>query len=221
MELVCKTVIMSPDPVDIAKKSSQVFKEMHFYSDIIPAIEQFEQITNVPTTERIDAFVKCFGSRMSSNPSKSFSQSISNPISILKYSFVAFAIEDAENVDADAVILFENLKLSNFTNGDRKNGFEKDAILAILQVILSFKLISCIIWMVHTNTFDKLFGHSITKELKLQRLAKMHALGIAMRRLQPTLFYSKIDPFLEKNQIINAFHYDKVTGSTECDLRST
>lgn len=32
--------------------------------------------------------------------------------------------------------------------------------------------------------------------MNLQRLAKLHALIIAIRRLQPDVFYSKIDPHL-------------------------
>lgn len=67
-QLVCKTMIgPNQDP-------KQFLKELHFYSEIIPAIERFERDANVPQTERIDAFVPYVGSRSSIDPSNSFIQ---------------------------------------------------------------------------------------------------------------------------------------------------
>lgn len=45
-------------------------KEARFYSNIIPALEQFQETSKVPETDRIDAFIQCFGARLSLNPSK-------------------------------------------------------------------------------------------------------------------------------------------------------
>lgn len=52
------------------KRSKQFWKEAHFYSNIIPALERFEEAANVPETERIDAFARYFCSRLSLNPGK-------------------------------------------------------------------------------------------------------------------------------------------------------
>ncbi|XP_031638919.1 uncharacterized protein LOC116351033 [Contarinia nasturtii] len=114
-------------------QSEQFLSEVHFYTDIIPAIKQFEESLNIPETERIEAFARYFGSRISLNPG-------------------------AERVDMDAIILFENLKSLNYHSPSQ---FDKDDIFAILKI-----------------------------------LAKLHALCIAMRRLQPHLFYSNVDPYL-------------------------
>ncbi|XP_055317996.1 uncharacterized protein LOC129576655 [Sitodiplosis mosellana] len=133
LKLVCKT----PAGVSISSSHSKQFSnEMHFYSVIVPAIELFEQNANVPKTERIDAFVRYFGARLSLD-------------------------SNVESADGDAVILLENAKSLNFACLGRRDKFDKEQVLAILK-----------------------------------RLAKLHALTIAMRRLEPTMFYSKVDPHL-------------------------
>lgn len=52
-------------------QSKQFWNEMHFYSDIVPAIEQFEQSKNIPETDRVNAFAQYFGSRLSSDDGES------------------------------------------------------------------------------------------------------------------------------------------------------
>lgn len=94
---------------DIAFQSDIFMKEIHFYSDIIPAIEQFQKIVNMPEMEKIDAFVRYFGSRLSLNP-------------------------DIKNADADAIILLENAKSLNYVSSNIWNKFHKDETLACLKV---------------------------------------------------------------------------------------
>lgn len=67
--MVIKRMLPGPVTVDNAK---QFAKEVHFYSDIIPALEEFEKISNIPETERFDAFGRYFCSRFLLNPGKSF-----------------------------------------------------------------------------------------------------------------------------------------------------
>ncbi|KAJ6644273.1 hypothetical protein Bhyg_09240, partial [Pseudolycoriella hygida] len=132
LQLICKTPARFVTP----SHSKQFLNEVHFYSDIIPAIEQFEQKAKVPQSERFDAFVRYFGSRVSLDP-------------------------NATHVDGGAAILLENVKPLDFVVLDRRGKFEREEILAILK-----------------------------------RLAKLHALIIAMRRLERNLFYTKVDPYL-------------------------
>lgn len=71
LHLVYKTT-----PLILNERSTSDFtKEIQFYSVIVPAIQHFEKIENVPKIERIDAFPRYFGSRLSLNSSKSFSSS--------------------------------------------------------------------------------------------------------------------------------------------------
>lgn len=65
LHLVTKTAVTNAYLIDIFQPSLTFVKEVHFYSDIIPAIESFEEIADVPENERIDTFIQCFGSRIS------------------------------------------------------------------------------------------------------------------------------------------------------------
>lgn len=96
--------------------------EVNFYSDIIPAIKQFEAAANVPENERIDAFVQYFGFRLSLDP-------------------------NAKSADADAIMLLENVKSLNYFSPNRWVRLDKDEVLAFLKVIQnSLKINSKIIY---------------------------------------------------------------------------
>ncbi|XP_055307114.1 uncharacterized protein LOC129571346 [Sitodiplosis mosellana] len=136
LHVVVKTPVTSPYLAELFKPAISFVKEVRFYSDIIPAVKQFEQTTNVPEDERLDAFIQSLGWRISLDPS-------------------------AQSADSDAVLLLENVKLQNFANGDKSIGFGRDEAMATLKA-----------------------------------LAKFHALCIAMRRLQPELFNTKVNPYL-------------------------
>lgn len=70
MHVVAKTAITNPYLVKLFQPSVSFVKEAHFYSDVIPAMTHFEESLNVPEEERINAFIRCLGSRLSLNPSK-------------------------------------------------------------------------------------------------------------------------------------------------------
>lgn len=93
-----------------ARQLLQFMNELHFYSDIIQAIEQFQAIVHMPNEERIDAFARYFGSRLSLNA-------------------------DNKIADADAILLLENVKSSHFISPNRWNYFDRDEVLACLKVL--------------------------------------------------------------------------------------
>lgn len=97
------------------------------------------------------------------------------------------AFSDATCADADAIILLENTTILNYINADRQIGFNVEQTLAILKVmaidIINFDYLKCCI--------------------NLQSLAKFHALGIAMRHLQPALFDSISTHLKAVNLILN------------------
>lgn len=70
LHLVCKTPVTNPFLIEMFQPALTCVKEVHFYSDIIPAIESFEQYANVPVSQRIDAFIESPGSRISLDSSK-------------------------------------------------------------------------------------------------------------------------------------------------------
>lgn len=70
MHLVVKTPVTSPYLAELFKPAISFVKEVRFYSDIIPAVENFEIASNVPIDERLDAFIQCSGWRISLDSSK-------------------------------------------------------------------------------------------------------------------------------------------------------
>ena len=99
---------MLPDR-NIAMQSRIFTHEINFYSEIIPAMEEFQEIVKMPENEKIDAFLQYFGSRMSLNP-------------------------NAKEADADAILLFENAKSQNFVTPNLWDRIDKDEVLACLKV---------------------------------------------------------------------------------------
>lgn len=106
LELTFKA--MRPDR-DIALQSVCFMKELHFYTEIIPAIEQFQRIVEMPENEKIDAFVRYLSSRLSINP-------------------------NGRTANADAILLVENAKALNFVSRNIPDKFDKDETLACLKV---------------------------------------------------------------------------------------
>lgn len=63
--LVCKSFPTNPFLVKLFQPELTFAKEGRFYSDVIPAIKIFEEISSLPKEEKIDAFIPCVGSRIS------------------------------------------------------------------------------------------------------------------------------------------------------------
>lgn len=70
LHLVSKSSVTNPYLIEVFQPAFTFVKETHFYSDIIPALEHFQRVSNVPETDRIDAFIRCLGSRISLDPSE-------------------------------------------------------------------------------------------------------------------------------------------------------
>lgn len=130
LHLIAKTVIVNPLWNEMFQPFMSFEKEAHFYTEIIPIIEQFEQNANVPQDERIDMFIRCFGCRTSLDPSKylkTFRKFVD--------SMNRWIISDSKSADSDAVLLLENVKSLNFHNIDRHTGFDADETFAVIKVL--------------------------------------------------------------------------------------
>ncbi|XP_031638778.1 uncharacterized protein LOC116350921 [Contarinia nasturtii] len=108
--LVVKTPVLNVVLAEYFNPAVTFVNEVRFYTDIIPALEQFEEIANVPLKERLDAFIPCLGSRFSLKP-------------------------NAEFADSDAILMLENIKVQNFTNVNRRIGLNTNETLATLKSI--------------------------------------------------------------------------------------
>lgn len=94
---------------DIAPQAALFMKELNFYTEIIPAIEQFQEIVGMPENEKLDAFVRYLSARLSLNA-------------------------NSKIADADAILILENAMALNFTARNVSDKFDRDETLACLKV---------------------------------------------------------------------------------------
>ncbi|XP_031633861.1 uncharacterized protein LOC116347425 [Contarinia nasturtii] len=141
--VVIKTPVTNPILAKVFKPAVTFVKEVRFYTDIIPALEQFEEIANVPLEERLDAFIPSLGWRFSLNP-------------------------NAEYADSDAILLLENVKLDNFTNVDKRMGFNTNETLAILKVLAKYHALGIAMKRCH----PKLYNTKVNPYTKSHNLRK-------------------------------------------------
>ena len=109
LQLAFKTML--PDKY-IPTQSKLFTHEINFYSEIIPAMQKFQEMVKMPENEQIDVFLQYFGSRMSLNP-------------------------HAKEADVDAILLLENAKSQNFATPNLWDRIDKDEALACLKVQIS------------------------------------------------------------------------------------
>lgn len=89
--------------------------EIGFYAEIVPALKLFQKEQGVANVaEVLDYFPELYGARISLNPS-------------------------SNDIDKDAVILMENLKISGFKNLDRQNGFDLPTTKLVLKTFAKFQ----------------------------------------------------------------------------------
>lgn len=68
LHMVVKAAVTNAYLVKVFQPSITFVKETQFYSNIIPAIERLEIELNINSSDRLDAFIGCIGSRISLDP---------------------------------------------------------------------------------------------------------------------------------------------------------
>lgn len=134
LHLITKTMVKNARLVDFLESHFAFGKEASFYSHIIPAIDLFERDAKIPVNEKIDIFIRCFGSRLSLDPSKF--QLFDWYFSRVEKIRIKFdEISDAKEADDDAIVMLENIKTLNYVNVDRFIGLNTDETLAVVKVL--------------------------------------------------------------------------------------
>ncbi|XP_055321212.1 uncharacterized protein LOC129577737 [Sitodiplosis mosellana] len=137
MQLVVKTSVLDPYWAAVFKPELSFVKEVHFYANIIPAIQQFEQCTNVPEAERLNVFIQCLGSRISLN-------------------------SNAKEADRDAVLLLENLKHDHFVNVNRYIRFDTQETIVVLKNLAKFHALCIAMRQVEPDLFKEKVNHNLS-----------------------------------------------------------
>lgn len=70
LHLVSKTPVSNSYLVKLFQPAFTFVKEVRFYTDIMDAIEEFQTHFKVPDEQKMDALIRCLGSRISLDSSK-------------------------------------------------------------------------------------------------------------------------------------------------------
>lgn len=128
LPLVAKMRPTSEEFLEIFQIDVTFVKEAAVYSQIVPAMIKLQQEMGLPDEETIDVFCRCYNTRVSLDP-------------------------DSDKVDADGVMLFENLKLAGFITEDRRKGFTRELAEFILKKLAQFHAIPIALRLLKPEVF--------------------------------------------------------------------
>ncbi|KAL9692369.1 hypothetical protein quinque_000241 [Culex quinquefasciatus] len=129
LQLVGKMRPTSEEFLEIFQIDVTFVKEAAVYSQIVPAMLSLQKELAFPEEELIDVFCRCYSTRISLDPNNS-------------------------KVDADGVMLFENLKPAGYVTEDRRVGFSRDLAEYILKKLSLFHAIPIALRYLKPDVFN-------------------------------------------------------------------
>lgn len=145
LNLVAKMIPAS----DMLREAFDIYvtfkKEVHAYTRAIPALINLQKEYNVKNEKILDIFPKCYGARLSLNPEK-------------------------DEVDEDAVLIFENLKILGFNTGDRFTGFDLVTTKLIVRDLAKLHALPIALRKLKPDTFEKEFMPCLVQSKGLDKL---------------------------------------------------
>ncbi|XP_058451824.1 uncharacterized protein LOC131430687 [Malaya genurostris] len=116
LPLVAKMRPASEEFLEIFQIDVTFVKEAAVYSQIVPIMVDLQREVGFPEAEIIDVFCRCYNTRVSLDP-------------------------NCKKVDADGVMLLENLKLAGYITENRRKGFTREQAEFILMKLSLFHAI--------------------------------------------------------------------------------
>ncbi|XP_065075270.1 uncharacterized protein LOC135699016 [Ochlerotatus camptorhynchus] len=129
LQLVAKMRPTSEEFLEIFQIDVTFVKEAALYSQIVPAMIKLQREMEFPEDETVDLFCRCYNTRVSLDPSCS-------------------------KVDADGVMLLENLKLAGYITEDRRMGFNRELAEFILRKLALFHAIPIALRFLKPEVFE-------------------------------------------------------------------
>lgn len=171
LNLVAK-LLPANEMLRIAFNVSVTFKkEVIAYLDSIPTLIAFQREHNVPESRILDIFPKCYGARVSI---------------------------DKDEVDDDAVLIFENLKVKGYATDDRMKGFDFDDAKLILQGLAKFHAIPIALRLLRPEVFQKKIAPSCVKNSGLEQLPPEVGAAFHNAIMENAELIPELEPYLER-----------------------
>ncbi|XP_044258694.1 uncharacterized protein LOC123007450 [Tribolium madens] len=165
-------------------------KEVLAYTETIPYITQLQREYQVPPNHHFDKlFAKCYGARVSLNPERN-------------------------QVDEDAVLIFENLKIQGYQTEDRLLGFGLKASKVILRDLARFHAAPIAVKRLKFDDFQSKILPALVKNKGLEQLppevgvafhnsimegaVEVPELGEYLPRVQKLVDYAAANPYVNR-----------------------
>ncbi|XP_058451823.1 uncharacterized protein LOC131430686 [Malaya genurostris] len=116
LPLVAKMIPASEEFWEVFQIDTTFVKEAAVYSHIVPTMVDLQREVGFPEAEIVDVFCRCYNTRVSLDP-------------------------NCKKVDADGVILLENLKFAGYITENRRKGFTREQAEFILMKLSLFHAI--------------------------------------------------------------------------------
>ncbi|GAB0093276.1 uncharacterized protein DMENIID0001_083570 [Sergentomyia squamirostris] len=141
LELVAKMCPTNKMLLEIFQVDITFTKEISIYTVSVPEFLRLQEEQGCPEDEKLDVFIKCYGSRTSLDAT-------------------------AMKVDSDAVLLLENVKIQGYTVGDRSKGFDREHTELILRNVAKFHAAPIALRYKNREIFEKKV-HSHLKKIDI------------------------------------------------------
>lgn len=178
LNLVAK-LLPANEMLRVAFNVSVTFKkEVIAYLESIPTLVAFQKEYGVPETRILDIFPKCYGARVSV----------------------------AQNeVDDDAVLIFENLKKQGYATDDRMRGFDYEDVKVILEGLAKFHAIPIALRLLRPEVFQKKIAPSCVKNSGLEQLPPEVGAAFHNAIMENALLIPELQPYIERvRKIVDA-----------------
>lgn len=173
LHLVAK-LIPANEMLRIAFNIEVTFKKEAFaYLHSIPALVEFQKEYNVPEGRLLDMFPKCYGARITLD-------------------------KDKDQVDEDAVILFENLKLQGFATDDRLIGFDLPSAKMIVSDLARFHAVPIALKLLKPDLFKEKISPSLVENTGLEQLPPEVGAAFHNAIMENAVTISELQPHLER-----------------------
>lgn len=150
-------------------------KEVFAYLYSIPTLIEFQKEYNVPESRILDMFPKCYGARVSLD-------------------------ENKNEVDEDAVILFENLKLQGFATDDRLVGFDLVSAKMIIGDLAKFHAIPIALRLLKPDLFKEKISPSLVENTGLEQLPPEVGAAFHNAIMENAVIIPELQPYLNRLQ---------------------
>lgn len=150
-------------------------KEVFAYLESIPTLIQFQKDYKVPENRIMDMFPKCYGARITLDKNK-------------------------DEVDDDAVIIFENLKMQGYATDDRMAGLQADAVRIVLRDLAQFHALPLALRKLKPEVFEKKVRPSLVKNTGLEQLPEEVGASFHNTVMDKAQTIPELKPYLERVQ---------------------